>query len=189
MHQNTLKQLISRYRSSAEAETYFAYRLESPQVLAEAARGIMSNVPPMPGSCALLSASWAGFLRDHHSIPAIVIAGDLKIGRTRVFTCKKNLPSTGKSGTIVPERWDGHCWIEVDGHIGDLSIFRTAYAIAGPNILKDYIVSKFGLGKGAMLCRHGGLPEGMRYIPKFVLTDSQVNGLIAGTASLLDNNG
>lgn len=180
MQDKILKQLISVSRGISEAERYFNYKLENTQILTETAIEIMSNIPPMFGACANLSASWAGILQDHHSIPAIVVTGDLEIRGTKVFKCENNLPEASKSEKLIAGKWDGHCWIEIDGIIGDLSIFRTAYAINGPSLLKDYIVSNFGLGRGVMIGGSNELPDGMQYIPKFVLKDSQINGLIAG---------
>lgn len=184
----TLRQLISVSRGISEVERYFTYKLENTQILTETATEMMANIPPTFGACAMLSASWAGFLQDHYSIPAIVVAGDLEIRGTKVFKCKNNLPEASKSAKLIAGEWDGHCWIEIDGIIGDLSIFRTAYAISNPSILKDYIVSKYGLCRGAMICCSNKLPDGMQYIPKFVLKDSQINELIAGMEYLLKHS-
>jgi hypothetical protein len=189
MQNKTLKQLILRARGISEAEKYFAYTLENPQILVETARELMQITSPTAGFCTFLSASWAGFLQERYSIPAIVVAaGDLKIKGSTIFRCKKNLPEASKSGKTIAGKWDGHCWIQVDNFIGDLSIFRTAYSLTQPNILTDYIISNFGMGRGAMLGRNNELPEGMQYIPKFVLNDNQVNGLINGMGHILERN-
>lgn len=186
MRSKTLKQLIVRSRGVEEAIMFSDYRLTNPQLVLESARDIMSNVQPYFGACAMLSSAWAGYLQDNHSIPAIVVAGDLKISGKKVFRCKKNLPEPTKAGKLLTGNWDGHCWIEIDGYIGDLSIFRTAYAIEGASMLKEFIVSNFGLGRGAILSPVKDLPTGMQYLPKFVLKDNQINGLIAGMMYQLD---
>ncbi|WP_335924625.1 hypothetical protein [Shewanella indica] len=123
---------------------------------------------------------WAGYLRDKYHIPAVVVAGDLKVKGRRIFRCKKNLPQGGKSGQIYTGKWDGHCWIEVDGVIGDLSLFRTAYLLTEPSILKDYVVENFGYGKGALICPKDELPVGIQYEAKYVLNDEQISCFIAG---------
>jgi hypothetical protein len=135
----------------------------------------------------MLSSAWAGYLRDHHSIPAIVVAGDLKISGLRVFKYQEKLPEPSGKGRIIKRNWSGHCWIEVGGYLGDLSIFRTAYAIAGPSLLKDFIVSKFGMGRGAFLSPVEDIPTGMQYIPQYVLKDSQVDTFIASLGYQLEN--
>jgi len=185
----TLKQLISRARGISEAEKFFSFRLEAPQVLVETAHEILSQTPPLFGACAQLNASWAGLLKEYYSIPAIVVAGDLKISGKNVFKCTKKLSEAGKSGKVTTGHWDGHCWIEIDGYIGDLSIFRSAYAETAPSVLHSFIVSKFGYGRGGFICRNTELPDGMQYVPKFVLKDNQINSFTAGMAYLLQQNG
>jgi len=182
-----LKQIITRNRNLQDAENYFNFTLEEPSAMCETAQEIMRMVPPTFGACAMLSATWAAMLNDHHSIPAIVVAGDLKINGTRVFKCKRNIPDGKNTGKLISKKWDGHCWIEIDGYIGDLSIFRTAYSISTPSILKEFVLSEFRRGKGAMLSPVEDLPKGMKYIPKFVLKESQITGLIKGMAYQLEN--
>ena len=189
MRSTIIKQLISRSRGITEAEKYSAYNMVNIQSLYESAKTILSDIPPSFGQCALMSACWAGYLQDHYSIPAIVVVGDLKVKGSRVFKCKNNLPESTNSGKfIINNNWNGHCWIEIDGIIGDLSIFRTAYAIDKPSILKDFIVSNFGYGRGAMVCHSNDLPESMQYVPKFVLKDNQINGLLAGLRYQIEND-
>ena len=83
---------------------------------------------------------------------------------------------------MISSSWSSHCWIEVDGWIGDLSVFRTAYQIEGPSVLKDFIISSFGQNRGALLCQQQDLPPRMKYVPKYVLKDNQIDGLISGLA-------
>ena len=180
MRSELLRRLISRFRGDAEVDTYFGYDLDCPRVLEDSAQEILELVPPRFGHCALLSASWAGYLRSRYAMPAVVIAGDLQIQGSKIFECGQNLPEPTKAGRLVVREWDGHCWIEIGGSVGDLSIFRTAYAIDRPSVLKEFVVSSFGLGRGALISPIEALPAKMRYTPKFVLTDNQIEGLIAG---------
>lgn len=183
----TIKQLISCGRGINDAERFEQFTLQSPQVLAETAQEIMSNIPPSFGACAMISSMWAAYLNDNYSIPAIVVAGDLKVKGKTIFKCKKNLPEPTKSGSIISANWDGHCWMEIDGWIGDLSIFRTAYQIQGVSHLKEFVLSNFGSGKGAFLCRKNDLPTGMKYIPQYVLKDTQIDYLVGGLAYQMEN--
>ncbi|MFT5756656.1 MAG: hypothetical protein ACI9LM_001376 [Alteromonadaceae bacterium] len=182
MQNKTINQLISRYRSVDDAKLYSEYGVDDPQKLLEVAREIMRNIPPSFGACAMLSAMWAGYLKDYHGIPAMVVAGDLKISGKTIFKCKKNLPEPKKSGNIISKSWSGHCWIEIDSWIGDLSLFRIAYQIEGNSVLRDFIVSSFGHNRGALLCQQSDLPTGMKYVPKYVLNDNQIDSLISGVA-------
>lgn len=183
----TIKQLISRGRGVEEAERYELFTLEYPQNLGNSARELMSNIPPTFGACAMISAMWAAYLKDHFSIPAIVVAGDLKVSGKTIFKCKNNLPDPTKSGNIVSANWDGHCWIEIDGWIGDLSIFRTAYQIQGASYLKEFIISNFGTGRGALIGLKSDLPTEMKYIPKYVLKESQIDSLVRGLSHQIEN--
>ena len=177
----TLSQLITRYLGKDEAKKYHEYALENVDPLGEAAKIILSTFPDTIGLCASLSAAWTAYLQDKYEIPAITVAGDLKIGKVKVFKSKTNVPSSVKSGKSKNKVWDGHCWIEIDGLIGDLSIFRTAYSISYPSVLKEFVIRKFGSGKGVLVSSHKDLEEkGMKYIPRYVLNEHQINPLIRG---------
>ncbi|MEZ8149726.1 hypothetical protein AB6E95_14660 [Vibrio splendidus] len=180
MRAPSIEQLVARYKAVDEAALFNNFTLQTPQFLGDSAKDIMTNVPPSFGACAMISAMWAGYLKDHYSIPAVVVAGDLKISGKTIFKCKKNLPEPTKSGNIVSGKWDGHCWIEIDGWIGDLSIFRTAYQIEGQSVLKNFVLSNFGSGKGALISPKSNLPVELKYIPKYVLNKNQVDSLISG---------
>lgn len=188
--ETTINQLIARYRGAEDAKRYQLYSIDSQKAFAESAKEIMQNIPPTFGACAMLSAAWAAYLQDIYDIPAIVVAGDLKIGNSRIFKCKTNLPGfEEKSKAVINKKWDGHCWIEADGYIGDLSIFRTAYSIDGRSILKSFILKEFGSGRGAMLSPYQQLEEiGMKYVPKYVLTERQINGLIRGLEYMVNDS-
>jgi hypothetical protein len=186
MRDTKLNKLIMLHRGQNDAETYSRYSLSSPQILAETAREILAMAPPLFGAFAMLSAGWASLLRSC-GIPAIAVAGDLNICGTKVFKCNRNLPVAGNSGKAIIKSWDGHCWIEIDGCVGDLSIFRTAYAIKAPSVLNQFIVNKFGQGRGMLLSPTGQLQTmGMDYVPKYVLNDAQINGLVAGLFAHID---
>lgn len=174
----------AKYRGVKESEIYDDFTLHGYEEIQKGVQGILATVPPSFGACAPLSASLAAYLRDHYDIPAV--AGDLKIESTRVFKCKKNIPTPGKSGKVINKSWDGHCWVEIDDFICDVSVFRTAYTIDNLSVLKSFILSNFGQGRGAILSPIEDLPSGMKYIPKYVLTDNQIDALIAGVGQMLD---
>ena len=182
-----LKSLIARSFGKTEAEAFFNYQLKSLKPLADSARQLMREVPPFSGACVMISSSWVSFLREEYSIPAVVVAGDLKISGKPLFKYKEKLPIPANSNKVSAVKWDGHCWIEIDGLIGDLSIFRTAYSLASPNILTDFITSKFGLGRGALVSSKEQLPPGMQYVPRYVLNDNQVECFTASLAYYVDN--
>jgi hypothetical protein len=177
--QRNLRRLIVKSLGAKKASEYFAYRLDGYNAVSEAASEIMSSVPPSFGSCVLISSAWAGLLSDHFNIPAVVVAGSLKIDGKYVFKYEGELPKPTKSNSAIEMTWSGHCWIEIDGKVGDLSIFRTAYSIQRPSRLKDFVISNFGYGRGAFLASISELPKGLKYEPNSVLTNEQVNMFIS----------
>lgn len=130
----------------------------------------------------MISAGFVAALKSYYSIPAIAVIGDLYINGTPVFKCKKNIPTPSRDNPTIREHWDGHCWVEVGGYICDLSLFRSAYALKGPSLLKNFIINNFGEGKGAILLPLNNLPQGMDFIPKYVLNESQISGILSGLA-------
>jgi hypothetical protein len=131
-----------------------------------------------------MSAAWAAMLRDKYGIPAVAVAGHLTVGGVTVFTCSENIPMS--TTDAPPVEWSGHCWIEVGGCIGDISIFRTAAKISQPSVLKNFIQRKFAKSAGMLLAPHADLDDlGMIYTPMFVLDEERITGLCRGQRELL----
>lgn len=185
MRNRLLYPLISQYRGQTEANSYINYNINNINIVGKAIQDCLASVPPSFGACTMLSSYLAGYLKDDFGIPAIVLAGDLEINGTTVFHCKENLPAFDKPGEITSAIWEGHSWVEIDNYIIDISIFRSAYSIDRPSILKSYIIETFGNGRGAILSPVNELPHGMNYIPKYILNDTQINGLVASLAHKL----
>lgn len=184
----TIKQLISRTRGVEAAEYFDSFFLGSPDPLDQSAMDILSKAPSSFDSSAMLSAMWVAYLKENYAIPAVVVLGDIKVSGKTIFKCKKNLPEPTVSADLISANYTGHCWIEIDGWIGDLSIFITAYNTHGASHLKDFILSHFGENKGALISHKDDLPAGMKYMPKFVLNDHQVNNLVNGFLLLIKNH-
>ena len=183
----TIKQLISRTRGVEASEYFESFFLSSPDALDQAAGDILSKAPSSFNSCAMLSAMWVAYLKENYAIPAVVVVGDLKVSGKMIFKCKKNLPEPTESNMLISSNWDGHCWIEIDGWIGDLSVLITAYNMQEGGHLKDFVQSHFGINKGALISHKDDLPTGMKYIPKFVLKDSQVDNLVSGFLQIIQH--
>lgn len=184
MRENKLREII--YRDCGEEE-YLKYSSAigiSVHDLSEAASRTLASIPPTFGSCVMVSAALAAALEVYYSIPAIVVAGDLKINGFDVFKCKNNIPMPTREERTTSETWDGHCWVETDGIICDLSIFRTAYAMEHPSRLKSFILSKYGEGKGALLSPLNDIPQGMEFTPKYVLNEARISGVLGGLDAL-----
>jgi hypothetical protein len=77
--------------------------------------------------------------------------------------------------------------IEIGNWLIDGSIFRTAYSDGGHPVLASHVANQFGEGKGAFLCKiERAIAYGFRYVPKYVLTQSQVDAVGRGALKKVD---
>jgi hypothetical protein len=181
-----LKHLIRLSYSLQEVARHGNCRVEQRALNDIVALGkeILTHVPPMPGACTLMSALWTARVRDKLNLPAFCVAGDLLIGEQIIWGDRA---STTENVAAVFQGikldWEGHCWMYVGDYLADASIFRTAYSVHSPPLLNRFIVERFGRGRGMWLGTQEGVDaSGLVYVPKHVLTESQVNGVIAGLA-------
>lgn len=181
MTQQVSRDFVAQFRGEDAAALWHAYRSADLNLIGQSARELLADVPPSFGSCAMLSATWVAYLRDRYKIPAVAVAGDLILSQVPVFVCDQNLPNGDGAGHCSFGNWSGHCWIEVGGYIGDLSIFRSAYKVNPNHHLARFVCSRFGFGRGAIVDQSSDLEKiGMQYMPKYILTDQQINALWAG---------
>jgi hypothetical protein len=90
-------------------------------------------------------------------------------------------PETARRLAVSSDGWDGHCWLALGHHVGDISVFRTAYAQSEDSNLRKAVVEEFGLGRGLFLMPWSdALDAGFEYRPKYVVTEVEVTGLIQG---------
>lgn len=174
-----LRDIIIRDLGQEAYAGYASYQANDLKLITETARVTLNSIPRKAGHCVMISAGFVAALRASN-VPAVVILGDLLIDGKHVFRCSDNLPHPTHDDEIVDATWDGHAWVMIGESICDLSIFRTAYDMAQPNRLSDYILKYFGAGKGAFMCYPNQLPPGMAFVPKFALTDDQICGLLDG---------
>ena len=183
MREKLIEKIVCRDRSKEEFLRYSSYSCHSLDIFSEPVTGVLSSIRPSLGACVMMSAGLVSVLECHYSIPAIAVLGDLKIDGSYIFKCGGNVPKGNSEKKIIAQNWDGHCWVEVDSIILDLSIFRTAYKIKHPSLLKDYLISKFGTGRGAFVSPVESLPQELEFIPKFVLNDNQLREVLAGLSA------
>lgn len=179
--ENTLKTIMTE----KEIHSYVSYELTSNDeiFLKEVIEEVLRKLPVKAFNCGLSSALLGAVILDNSSIPVSVICGHLDYFTKRIFTCYILIPYSTENISIN-EIWDGHCWVEINNLIIDISIFRTVYNGKVPNDLFDKIISQFGKGRGALL----GSPKeiqklGFNYIPCYGLTQDQISGLIRGINS------
>lgn len=175
----TLQEIITRDRGLDAYREYAQCEISDINVVAQAARQTLGMIQPSLGSCVMVSAGFVAILKSV-GIEAVVILGDLKIDGRFIFECRGNIPGASYDGEVVNATWDGHAWVVIGDLVCDLSIFRTAYALPHPSLLKSFINHHFSDGRGALLCPPGAIPQGMEFVPKYVLNDDQIHGILEG---------
>jgi len=173
--------LIEASYSAAEKSrflTFDATTLHLKQA-AEAGTEILRRSLSLPGACTYLTATWAEMLRDALSLPAYCVAGDLYIRERMAFGSPE--PNVARRLGESSDAWDGHCWLALGRYVGDISVFRTAYAQLQGSNLRQAVLDEFGPGRGLFLMRWSdALTTGFDYRPKYVVRESEITALIKG---------
>lgn len=180
---NILEYIIRRDRGDESFQLYASNTNFTVEKLADTVRKTLNSIPLSFGSCVMISSGLVAALEVEHDISAVAVVGDLKVNGLNIFKCKKNVPMPTGNDEIIQETWDGHCWVEINGIICDLSIFRSAYAIQSSSVLKAFILNNFGEGRGALLSPAESLPSGLKYVPKYALNDHQISGALGGLSA------
>lgn len=185
-----LRETLKAILTEKEVQSFFSYQLTNDDLafIKEAVIEVLKIVPANAFNCAMLSGLLGAVISGHSNIPVSVIAGHLDYSSRRLFNCLRPFPyATDKK--VINEEWDGHCWVELNNLIIDISIFRTIYYGQVPEDLYNQIVTKFGEGRGALLCSANEMMnQGFNYIPCYSLTNDQISGLVLGAKTILPNN-
>jgi hypothetical protein len=181
-----LQQLVTRARGVEEAQRGATFRLEDLQVLTDAMNKTLESFVPKPGACVSMSVLLECLLRDRYGMPAVCVAGEVRVQGKWLFRSSERLPLFDKPpqpGQLPRElnlAWKGHCWIEVGGLIVEVSLLRTARVLMPHSPLRQYVDATFGPRRAAFATPTGELPIDLRYRRRFVLTNNQVDALIKG---------
>ena len=182
MNQEKIKDLIKDSYSDKDADLamQFQFSQEAVNLLMESGLEVLKRISSKPGACAQMTAIWTAFVRDNSDYPIHAVAGSLSIDNSNFFFEHSSKDDIKLAFAENNMDWDGHCWIMLGNYIGDASIFRTAYQ--GLNsTLKNYITSRFGTGRGLLIASIDDLKKmGIVYNPQYILTDSEITGLIKG---------
>ena len=105
--------------------------------VSEAGTEVLRRSLKQPGACAHLTAAWVGVVRDALNLPAYCIAGDLVVrGRMAFGGSSVDVKDWFTEST---DAWDGHCWLAIGQHVGDLFLFRTAYDLPAHSNLRQTV--------------------------------------------------
>lgn len=184
-----LRETLKSVLTEKEVQSFFSYQLTNDDLafLKEAVIEVLRKVPANAFNCAMLSGILGAIISAHSNIPVAVIAGHLDYSSRRLFNCSRPFPyATNKKE--INEEWDGHCWVELNNLLIDISIFRTIYYGQVPEDLYNEIVIKFGEGRGALLSSANEMiNQGFNYIPCYSLTNDQISGLVLGAQTVIQN--
>jgi len=181
---------IAAQHGWAAAKAFKTYEMDDSDraTLSQCALDLLKVFPPMPGACALMSASLAGTLERRMTAPIQVIAGTLAVDGEPVFGDRKPFDGPAVFAASNPD-WDGHVWVMVGPYVVDVSLFRTAYSRHGPARLAKHIDLAFGPNKGLYVDhwkRTGQL--GLGYEPQYVLSAEEVTSLIGGAYHVIKSD-
>lgn len=85
MPQPLTQDFVAHFRGEPDAELWSSFSRIDLNLISQSAKEILAGVPPLFGSCAMLSATWVTYLRERHNIPAVAVAGDLVLDNVSVF--------------------------------------------------------------------------------------------------------
>lgn len=180
-----LSRLIESSYDMAEKTRFLSFEAAHSHLrqAAEVGSEILGRSPVTPGACTYLTAVWVAALRDKFSFPAYCVAGDLCV-RGRMAFGSTN-PDVAQCFGVSCAAWDGHCWLVLGQYIGDISVFRTAYAQPHGSNLRQAVLAEFGPGRGLFLLRNSdGLVAGFEYRPKYVVREAEITALISGARAI-----
>ena len=142
------------------------------------------KVNPSPLSCPLLSCVLEVVITLHKGPKVSVVAGDLYLDKHPIFVSNNDFRALTNTNETSTQFFGGHVWVEVKGHVIDLSLLRTAFNEKFPNLrLKDQLSKKFKRStSGAITLPYGDLLKqfGLQYIRQMLLTKDQVDLIAAG---------
>ncbi len=145
---------------------------------------ILQNVENKPFLCLPMSALLYANLIDRYKVKSKLVTGNLLFEGQFIF---KQDFSVNSVVTETYTEWSGHAWIDINGMIIDLSIFRTLYSeLFTKEHIKGKLVRNFGTGRGCLIIPPASINDtGLTYEPVDVLTDDQATAIIAGYIRLI----
>ena len=172
--------IIEQTFSKSDANNFRDYCLSEndKQLVQNCMRNALSRLPYNPYYCVHLNAILWKEIRNKLSLPVYMVAGCLEINNHRIF----GDDSTNHSSVFSRSQpFDGHCWVAIGGnYIIEISLFRTLDNVSPLSSTKRYIEQKNQEKlPGAMMTHQTKfLSSSMNYIPKYILSESEINNLI-----------
>ncbi len=155
------------------------------QILKEA-NNILIITPNEPFLCLQMSSMLYAMLKDNYNLSPKIIIGNLYFKNECLFKQDYSLnKKIGNCSQTIKDNWSGHCWIELDDKIIDLSIFRTIYSQQFNKSCKNSMIDFFGTGRGYLIIDKRLNQTGLKYQSIEELNDEAVDGIIKGLKEYL----
>jgi len=182
-----LELLIAASCGQPAADAYAAFQMtdEARSAMIEVGTALLRQHPPFPGACALMSALYVQGLRARLSCPVHLVAGELDVDGVRVF---------GRTGLLSEPMpflrsdldWDGHMWVMVGDYVADISLLCTGRSPEGHPSLKCMMAREFAAQDGLVIVKMADARRlGLDYLPDYVLTQEEIEGLERGARAAL----
>lgn len=143
-------------------------------------REILQETYIEAGACTLMSALLAQRLTEALDRPFPVVAGALKLDGAYMYGSNKGFDGARTFSESAMD-WDGHCWVLFGAFIADISLGRTARTGRCRALLTRAILSAFGDQVGLIAVTEAEARRvGLLYLPRYVLTPSQIGPLAGG---------
>jgi hypothetical protein len=186
-----LAELIREAYSQAAADEYeqFAVTRSQREQLGALGWDILSEWRgPRAYACVPMTALWVWIAREELALPAYFVAGDLLVDGEPSFGSNADSKQVAEVFNQSNLEWDGHAWLVIGEHVGDISVFRTAYGRPAESRLRQAIEQRFGTGRGLLLARTADWDSnGLSHHAKWVLTPQQLEAVVRGAFLLHDH--
>lgn len=153
------------------------------EILMKSVQDVLLAVPHKPFLCLQMSAILYADLMDNYNLTCNVVVGSLSYKDQVIFEHDFDISGINSSSLKL---WSGHAWVDFNGLIVDLSIFRTIYSEEFKKSCKDELIHKFGVGRGGIIAsREQMVEDNLFYTSVQTLNDDDITGIIKGAYHLI----
>jgi len=160
--------------------------IETQKLIINEINEIFNNIPSIPFLCLPMSAVLYIKLKENLNLKPKIATGNLYFKKECLFKQDYSIVERINSfNDFIIDDWSGHCWVELDDIIIDISIFRTIYSDKFTKICKTEILNTLGKNKGCLIEKKGNNLFGFEHQAIEYLNDDIVNGILNGIKYLL----
>ncbi len=153
------------------------------EILAKTSSELLGRFPRNFGGCTYLSAFYYMDLINR-GIKANLVAGDLSLNGKKVFQLKEFFPEFKFLESKIDDAWEGHCWVEVNDFICEMSLIRSANLCDKNHVLYKF-TDQISMDSGTIvMSKDDSVKLGLRYETKQQLSYAQAVSIIKGYVAI-----